>query len=163
MAELYSIVYLNHNFCIHLSTDGHSSCFHILAIINNALMNPRVEKAMAPHSSTLAWKIPWMEEPDRLQSMGSLGVGQDWATSLSLLTFMHSRRQWQPTPVFLSIESRGRGAWWAAICGVTQSLTRLKWLSSSSRVNISFLTSVFIFFENKKQKSICWIFWYFYF
>ena len=42
---------------------------------------------MAPHSSTLAWKIPWMEEPDRLQSMGSLQVGQDWATSFSLFTF----------------------------------------------------------------------------
>ena len=41
------------------------------------------EKAMATHSSTLAWKIPWMEEPGRLQSMGSLRVGHDWATSLS--------------------------------------------------------------------------------
>ena len=41
-----------------------------------------LEKAMAPHSSTLAWKIPWMEEPGGLQSMGSLGVGHDWATSL---------------------------------------------------------------------------------
>ena len=36
-----------------------------------------MEKAMAPHSSTLAWKIPWMEEPGRLQSMGSLRVGHD--------------------------------------------------------------------------------------
>ena len=42
---------------------------------------------MAPHSSTLAWKIPWTEKPGRLQSMGSLGVGHDWATSLSLFTF----------------------------------------------------------------------------
>ena len=46
-------------------------------------------KAMAPHSSTLAWKIPWTEEPGGLQSMGSLRVGHDWATSLSLFTFMH--------------------------------------------------------------------------
>ena len=46
-----------------------------------------LEKAMAPHSSTLAWKIPWMEEPGRLQSMGSLRVGHDWATSLSLFHF----------------------------------------------------------------------------
>ena len=37
-----------------------------------------LEKAMAPHSSTLAWKIPWMEEPGRLQSMGSLRVGHDF-------------------------------------------------------------------------------------
>ena len=42
---------------------------------------------MAPHSSPLAWKIPWMEDPSRLQSMGSLRVGHDGATSLSLFTF----------------------------------------------------------------------------
>ena len=68
------------------------------------------EKAMAPQSSTLAWKIPWMEEPGGLQSMGSLKVGHDWATSLSLFTFMHWRRKWQPTPVFLPGESQGRGS-----------------------------------------------------
>ena len=68
------------------------------------------EKAMAPHSSTLAWKIPWTEEPGRLQSMGSLIVGHDWATSLSLFTFMHWRRKWQPTPVFLLGESQGWGS-----------------------------------------------------
>ena len=89
------------------------------------------EKAMAPHSSILAWKIPWMEEPGRLQSMGSLRVQRDWATSLSLFTFTHWRRQWQPTPVFLPGESQGRGSLvgcrlWA------QSQTRLKRLSSSS-------------------------------
>ena len=43
---------------------------------------------MAPHSSTLAWKISWTEEPGRLHSMGSLRVGHDWATSLSLFTFI---------------------------------------------------------------------------
>ena len=69
-----------------------------------------LEKAMAPHFSTLAWKIPWAEEPGRLQSMGSLGVGHAWATSLSLFTFMHWRRKWQPTPVFLPGESQGRGS-----------------------------------------------------
>ena len=63
---------------------------------------------MATHSSTLAWEIPWMEEPGRLQSMGSLRVGQDWATSLSFFTFMHWRRKWQPSPVFLPRESQGR-------------------------------------------------------
>ena len=87
---------------------------------------------MAPHSGTLAWKIPWTEEPGGLQSMGSLGVGHDWATSLSLFTFMHWRRKWQPTPVFLPGESQGRrslvgGCLWGRI-----ELTRLKWLSSSS-------------------------------
>ena len=68
------------------------------------------EKAMAPHSSTLAWKIPWTEEPGGLQSMGLLRVGHDWATSLSLFTFMHWRRKWQPTPVFLPGESQGWGS-----------------------------------------------------
>ena len=65
---------------------------------------------MVPHSGTLAWKIPWTEEPGRLQSMGSLKVGHDWATSLSRFTFMHWRRKWQPTPVFLPGESQGRGS-----------------------------------------------------
>ena len=68
------------------------------------------EKAMAPHSSTLAWKIPWTEEPGRLQSMGSRRVVHDCATSLPLFTFMHWRRKWQPTPVFLPRESQGRGS-----------------------------------------------------
>ena len=62
------------------------------------------------HSSTLAWKIPWMEEPGRLQSMGSLRVRHDWATSLSLFTFMHWGRKWQPTLVFLRGESQGQGS-----------------------------------------------------
>ena len=65
-------------------------------------------KAMAPHSSTVAWKIPWMEEPGGLQSMGSLRVGHDWANSLSLFTFLHWRRKLQPTPVFLPGESQGQ-------------------------------------------------------
>ena len=63
---------------------------------------------MAPHSSTLAWKLPWTEEPGRLQSMGPRRVGHDRATSLSLFTFMHRRRKWQPTPVFLPGESQGQ-------------------------------------------------------
>ena len=66
--------------------------------------------ATAPHSSALAWKIPWTEEPGGLQSMGSRRVRHDWATSLSLFTFMHWRRKWQPTPVFLPGESQGRGS-----------------------------------------------------
>ena len=72
-----------------------------------------MEKAMAPHSSTLAWKIPWTEEPGGLQSMGSRTVRRDWTTSLSLFTFMHWRRKWQPTPVFLPGESQG----WRSLVG----------------------------------------------
>ena len=87
---------------------------------------------MAPHSSTLAWRIPWMEEPGGLQSMGSLRVGHDWLTSLSLFTFMHWRRKWQPTPVFLPGESQGQRSLLGAVYGVTQSRTWLTWLSSSS-------------------------------
>ena len=69
---------------------------------------------MAPHSSTLAWKIPWMEEPGRLQSMGSLESDTTeqlhFHFSPSLFTFMHWRRKWQPTPVFLPGESQGWGS-----------------------------------------------------
>ena len=66
-----------------------------------------MEKAVTTHSNTPAWKIPWTE-PGGLQSMGSQRVGHDWETSLSLFTFMHWRRKWQPTPVFLPGESHGR-------------------------------------------------------
>ena len=79
-----------------------------------------------------AWKIPWTEEPGGLQSMGSQRVGHDWATSLSLFTFMHWRRKWQLTPVFFLENLRDGGAWWAAVYRVAQSWTRLKRLSSSS-------------------------------
>ena len=84
----------------------------------------RKEKAMATHSSTLAWKIPWMEEPGRLHSMGSLRVRHDRATSLSLFTFMHWRRKWQPTPVFLPGESQGgRSLMGCCLWGRTESDT----------------------------------------
>ena len=69
-----------------------------------------LEKEMATHSSTLAWKIPWTEEPGRLQSIGSRRVRHNWATSLSLFTFIHWRRKWQSTPVFLPGESQGQGS-----------------------------------------------------
>ena len=89
-----------------------------------------MEKAMAPHSSTLAWKIPWTEEPGRLQSLGSLGVRHDWATSLSLSCIGEGNGNPLQCPCLEN--PRDRGAWWAAVYGVTQSWIRLKWLSSSS-------------------------------
>ena len=87
---------------------------------------------MAPHSSTLAWKIPWTEEPARLQSMGSLRVGHDWATSLSLFTSCIGEGNGNPLQCSCLENPRDGGAWWAAIYGVAQSWTRLKWLSSIS-------------------------------
>ena len=63
---------------------------------------------MAPHSSTLAWKIPWTEKPSKLQSMGSLRVRHDWATSLSLFTFKHWRRKWQPSVLAWRIPGMGK-------------------------------------------------------
>ena len=87
---------------------------------------------MASHSSTLTWKTPWMEEPGRLLSMWLRRVRHNWVTSLSLFTFLHWRRKWQPTPVFLPGESLV-----AAVYGVTQSRTRLKWLSSNSSSNMN--------------------------
>ena len=94
---------------------------------------------MAPHSSPLAWKIPCTEEPGGLQSMGSLRVRNDWATSLSLFTFMHWRRKWQPTPVLLPGESQGWGSLVGCrLWGRTESDTTER-LSSSSSSPILFL------------------------
>ena len=90
---LYKLLYLN-------KLLQSRYCYHIF----------KMERAMAPHSSTPAWKIPWTEKPGRLQPMGSLKVGHYWVTSLSLFTFMHWRRKWKPTPVFLPGESQGRGS-----------------------------------------------------
>jgi len=66
---------------------------------------------MAPHSHPLAWKIPWAEEPGRLQSTGSLRVGHDFTFTFTFtFTFMHWRRKWQPTPIFLPGEPQGWGS-----------------------------------------------------
>ena len=82
---------------------------------------------MAPHSSILAWKIPWTEEPGRLQSMGSLRVRHDWATSLSRIGEGNGNLLWCSC-----LENpRDGGAWWAAVYGVAQNRMPLKWLSSS--------------------------------
>ena len=92
---------------------------------------------MAPHSSTLAWKIPWMEEPGRLQSMGSLRVGLSTLT----FTFLSCIGEGNGNPLQCSCleNPRDGGAWWAAVYGVTQSRTQLKQLSSSSMYNVYLL------------------------
>ena len=112
------------------------------------------EKVMAPHSSTLAWEIPWTEEPGGLQSMGSWRVGHDWATSLSLFSLSCiGEGNGNPLQCSCLENPRDGGAWWAAVYGVAQSQTWLKWFSSSSSSNhgieipsscSSFLSSSFI-------------------
>ena len=88
---------------------------------------------MAPHSSTFAWKIPWTEEPGRLQSMGSLESDTtellDFHFSLSCI----GEGNGNPLQYSCLENPRAKGAWWAAVYGVAQSRTRLKRLSSSSR------------------------------
>ena len=81
------------------------------------------------HSSTLAWKIPWMEEHIRLQSMGSLRVRHDWVTSLSFSLSCIGEGNGKPLQYSCLENPRDGGACWAAIHGVAQSQTRLKWLS----------------------------------
>ena len=92
----------------------------------------RLEKAMAPHSSTLAWKIPWTKEPGGLQSMGSLKVDTtEWLPfHFSLSCFGEGNGN--PLQCSCLENPRDVGAWWAAVYGVAQSRTWLKWLSSSS-------------------------------
>ena len=91
-----------------------------------------VYKHRPTHSSTLAWKIPWTEEPGRLQSMGSLESDRtEWLHfhfSLSCI----GEGNGNPLQCSCLENPRDGEAWWAAVCGVTQSQTRLKQLSSSS-------------------------------
>ena len=106
--ETYRMGYIVNNYAIFAQWLIITRFIMVLILTGTEILNDCV--AMAPHSSTLAWKIPWMEEPGRLQSMGPLRVRHDWAASFSLFTCMHWRRKWQATPVFLPGESQGRGS-----------------------------------------------------
>ena len=122
---IYKYIYICIYVCIckHMHIYMHTRAY-ICTHIHISLMYICVEKAMASHSSTVAWKIPWTEEPGGLESMGSLRAGHDWATPLSLFTFMHWRRKWQPTPVFLPGESQGWGSLvGCCLSGLTESDT----------------------------------------
>ena len=99
----------------------------IQSLCHFSLVNWIIEN-MASHSSTLAWKIPWTEEPGRLQSMGSRRIRHDWATSLSGI----GEGNGNPLQYSCLENPRDGGAWWAAVYGVAQSQTRLTRLSSSS-------------------------------
>ena len=103
-------------------------------------------------SGEIAWRRRWHPTPVFLpgkshgwRSLVGCSPWGHWGSDtterlhfhFSLFTFLHWRRKWQPTPVFLPREPRDGGAWWAAVYGVTQSRTRLKWLSSSSSSSIA--------------------------
>ena len=101
---------------------------------------------MAPHSSTFAWKIPWMEEPGRLQSMGSLE--SDMTEQLDFHFSLSCIGEGNGSPLQCSCLENPRDgeAWWAAVYGVAQSRTRLKRLSSSSSSSsIMEQTSILVF------------------
>ena len=87
---------------------------------------------MAPHSSTLAWKIPWMEEPGRLQSMGSLELDKTERLHFHFSLSWIGEGNGNPLRCSCLENSRDGEAWWAAVYGVAQSRTQLKRLSSSS-------------------------------
>ena len=87
---------------------------------------------MAPHSSTLAWKIPWTEEPSRLQSMGSLRVHTTEQLHFHFSFSCIGEGNGNPLQCSCLENPGDGGAWWAAVYGVAQSWTRLKRLSSNS-------------------------------
>ena len=87
---------------------------------------------MASHSSTLAWKIPWTEEPDGLQSMGSLESAMTERLHFHFSLSCTGEGNGNPLQCSCLENPRDGGAWWAAVYGVAQSRTRLKQLSSSS-------------------------------
>ena len=95
-----------------------------------------LEESMALHSSTLAWEIPWTEEPGRLQSMGSLRVEHDWARLSDFPFTFHFHALEKEMATHSSVLARDGGSWWAAVYGVAQSWTQLKWLSSSRGVKL---------------------------
>ena len=126
---LYNLPQGNTNMCTH--KDSYMNIDRYLVVI-----------IMATHSSTLAWQIPWMENPGRLQSMGSLGVGHNWATSLSLFHFHALEKEMATHSSVLAW--RIPGTEWAAIYGVARSWTWLKRLSSSSYFLSCFLFYLFL-------------------
>ena len=86
---------------------------------------------MAPHSRTLARNIPWTEEPGRLQSMGSLELDTTERLRFHFSLSCIGEGNGNPLQCPCLENPRNGGAWWAAVYGVAQSLTRLKQLSST--------------------------------
>ena len=100
--------------------------------LKKGYLEDSAEKALAPDSSTLAWKIPWMEEPGGLWSMGSLRVGHKEQLHFHFSLSHIGEGNGNPLQCSCLENPRDGGAWWAAVYGITQSWTQLKWLSSSS-------------------------------
>ena len=115
---------------------------------------------MAPLSSTLAWKIPWMEEPVRLQSMGSLQSDTTKQLHFHFLLSCIGEGNGNPLQCSCLENPRDRGAWWADVYGVAQSRTRLQSLSSSSSSMWVILWAIPVG-QNQKHSWICWIVCYF--
>ena len=86
-----------------------------VAIILNNSRQSLLEKAMAPHSSTVAWKIPWMDEPGRLQSMGLLRVRHDWELHFHFSLSCIGEGNGNPLQCSCLENPRDKGAWWAAV------------------------------------------------
>ena len=114
--------------CVHLTFMRLNSQVHLVYLEIKSHWKPVSGKAMAPHSSTLAWKIPWMEEPGRLRSMGSDST--EWLHFPFSLSHI-GEGNGNPLQCSCLENPRDGGAWWAAVYGVTESRTRLKWLCSS--------------------------------
>ena len=95
----------------------------------NTYLGTFSEKAMTPHSSTLAWKIPWVEEPGRLQSMGSLRVNTTVRLHFHFSLSRIGEGNGNPLQYSCLENPKDGGAWWVAVYGVAQSWTQLKWLS----------------------------------
>ena len=94
--------------------------------LNCTHLRPSLEKAMAPHSSTFAWKIPWTEEPGRLQSMGSLELDMTDRLHFHFSLSCTGGGNGNPLQYSCLENPRDGGAWWAAVDGVTQNRTQLK-------------------------------------
>ena len=118
-------------------------CFYSSTYLLINLLISVSEEAMAPHSSTLAWKIPWMEEPGRLQSMGR--QESDTTERLPFHFSLSCIGEGHGNPLQCSCleNPRDGGAWWASVYGVAQSRTQLKRLSSS----ISVWTRAYVFYN----------------
>ena len=125
---------------------------------NKSRPSPYTEKAVATQSSTPAWKIPWMEEPGRLQSMGCWGSDRTEQLHFHFSLLRIGEGNGNPLHCSCLENPMDGGAWWTAIYGVAQSRTRLKWLNSSSRSSLLLRTSLFSASRGSSVIAVHWLF-----